>query len=62
MGQTVAEKILSSHAGKQVKAGDFAIVDVDLCLLQDGTGPLAVRQLEKMNLVKAKNPQNVVEK
>lgn len=60
MGQTLAEKIISSHCDKAVKAGDFVISRVDLCLLQDGTGPLAVRQLEKMGLVKAKNPKGVV--
>ena len=44
MGLTLAEKILSKHAGKEVHAGEFVIVNVDVCLTQDGTGPLAVRQ------------------
>ena len=44
MAQTIAEKIIGSHCGREVKAGDIVIANVDVCLLQDGTGPLAVRQ------------------
>ncbi len=60
MGLTLAEKILSKHAGKEVHAGEFAIVNVDVCLTQDGTGPLAVRQLEKLGMVKAAHPESTV--
>ncbi len=57
MGKTIVEKIMSEHSGKDVKAGDLTIAKVDAALLQDGTGPLAVKQLEGMNLVKAANPE-----
>ena len=60
MGQTLAEKILSEHAGRTLSAGEFAIVDVDVCLTQDGTGPLAVRQLEKLGKVQAAHPDHTV--
>ncbi len=60
MGQTLAEKILSEHAGYDLKAGELAIVKVDVCLTQDGTGPLAVRQLEKLGMEKAANPDRTV--
>ena len=60
MGLTLAEKILSAHTGREVHAGELAVVDVDVCLTQDGTGPLAVRQLEKLGMVKAANPKNTV--
>ena len=60
MGLTLAEKILSEHAGKEVHAGELAIIDVDVCLTQDGTGPLAVRQLEKLDMVRAANPERTV--
>ncbi len=60
MGQTLAEKIISLNIGKEVKAGDFVVVDVSLCLTQDGTGPLAVRQLQKMNLENIANPQKTI--
>ncbi|OGX29602.1 MAG: 3-isopropylmalate dehydratase large subunit [Omnitrophica WOR_2 bacterium RIFCSPLOWO2_12_FULL_51_24] len=59
MGKTISEKILSEHSGKDVKADDFVIAKVDLCLLQDGTGPLAVRQLEELGIKRVVNPQGV---
>lgn len=60
MGKTLAEKILSMKANRDVKAGEIVIVPVDVVLTQDGTGPLAVRQLEKMNLVRAANPEKTI--
>jgi len=60
MGLTLAEKILSEHAGNEVRAGELAIIKVDVCLTQDGTGPLAVRQLEKLGMIKAANPERTV--
>ncbi|MBN2190453.1 MAG: 3-isopropylmalate dehydratase large subunit [Candidatus Aureabacteria bacterium] len=60
MGKTLSEKIIGKHAGREVKAGDIAVVNVDVCLTQDGTGPLAVKQLQKMGLMKSANPQKTV--
>ncbi len=42
MGKTIAEKILSKHSGMDLKAGDFAICNVDYCLGQDGTSMLII--------------------
>ena len=60
MGKTLVEKIIGAHAGREVSAGEIVIAQVDVCLTQDGTGPLAVRQLQKINLEKAKNPSRTV--
>jgi len=60
MGKTIAEKIISEHCGKEAQAGDFVVARVDVCLVQDGTGPLAIRQLQKIGLEKAHNPQRTV--
>ncbi len=60
MGKTLAEKIIGEHSEKEVRAGDFVVAKVDACLVQDGTGPLAVRQLQKINLEKAHNPKKTV--
>ena len=38
MAKTIAEKILSNHAGRELRAGDIAICDVDFCFGQDGGG------------------------
>lgn len=60
MGKTLAEKIISKKAGRDVSAGEIVVVPVDLAITQDGTGPLAVKQLEKMGLVQAANPKRTV--
>jgi 3-isopropylmalate/(R)-2-methylmalate dehydratase large subunit len=41
-------------------AGDIAIVDVDLAMAQDSTGPLAIRSLNEMRVNKLFNPSRVL--
>ena len=60
MGMTLAEKILTEHSGKEVRAGEIAIVKVDLSYTQDGTGPLAVRKIGEMGFQEVYNPQKTV--
>ncbi|MCD6093485.1 MAG: 3-isopropylmalate dehydratase large subunit [Candidatus Omnitrophica bacterium] len=45
MGKTIAEKILSTHSGKDAQAGDIVIADVDFCFGQDGTSALIIESL-----------------
>ena len=47
MGKTLAEKILSLKSGLDAVAGRIVVAQVDLVFLQDGTGPLSIRQFEK---------------
>jgi len=60
MGKTLAEKLLGAKAGKEVVAGELVIAKVDVAFFQDGTGPLAVRQLRKANLEKVANPKRSI--
>lgn len=60
MGKTIAEKIISSHAGRDVKPNDITVVDVDVVMAQDGTGPLTVSQLKKMGFDKVRNPEKSI--
>ena len=60
MGMTLAEKILSEHAGKEVRPGEIAVVKVDLAYTQDGTGPLAVRKLQEMGFKEVYNPKKTI--
>jgi 3-isopropylmalate/(R)-2-methylmalate dehydratase large subunit len=60
MGMTLSEKILSEHAGREVRAGEIAIVKVDLTYTQDGTGPLAVRRIQEMGFDKVYNPLRTI--
>ncbi len=60
MGQTIAEKILSAHAGKNVKPGELIISNIDAVMVQDGTGPLAVNEFKKLNKTKLFNPERTI--
>ncbi len=60
MGQTIAEKVFSRKAGKQVKAGEVVLVEVDMTMGQDGTSPLAIKAFEEMGGKKLFDPQRVV--
>jgi len=48
MPQTIAEKILSNHAGKKVYAGELCIVPLDGCMATDTTAPLAIKAFKEM--------------
>ncbi|MDY6835232.1 MAG: 3-isopropylmalate dehydratase large subunit [Chloroflexota bacterium] len=60
MGKTLAEKILSDKSGTDAHAGDIIIANVDLAFVQDGTGPLAVRQFESGGFQELKRPDRTV--
>lgn len=60
MGMTLAEKIISEHAGHTVKAGELVIADVDVTAVQDGTGPLMVQEFKKLGIPQLKNPQRSI--
>ena len=49
MGMTMTQKILAAHAGlDRVEAGQLIMVDLDLVLANDITGPVAIREVEKL--------------
>lgn len=60
MGQTLVEKIISEHAGRSVKAGELVIANVDVCAVQDGTGPLTVQEFKKLGKEKLNNPERTI--
>lgn len=60
MGQTLVEKIISNHAGKDVHAGELVISRVDVAAVQDGTGPLTVQEFKKLGISKLKNPERSI--
>ena len=46
---TLAEKLLAAHAGLDaVVPGQIVVCDVDVAIAQDGTGPLAIQQIEEL--------------
>ncbi|HNQ51136.1 MAG TPA: 3-isopropylmalate dehydratase large subunit [Candidatus Omnitrophota bacterium] len=56
MGKTIAEKILSAHAGRDVTAGDFAICAIDFAFGQDGTSSIIIDRVREMGIRKLKTP------
>jgi 3-isopropylmalate/(R)-2-methylmalate dehydratase large subunit len=60
MGKTLAEKILTDNSGGDAHAGDIVIARVGLAFVQDGTGPLALRQLKESGLEQIANPKRAI--
>lgn len=60
MGMTLAEKILSDHAGEEARAGEIKVINVDLTYTQDGTGPLAVRKIGEMGFDRVCSPERTI--
>ena len=54
---TLAEKILAAHAGlESVVPGQIVVADVDVAIAQDGTGPLAIQQIEELGVARVQAP------
>ena len=52
---TLAKKIISAKAGRNVEAGEILILPVDKAFCQDGTGPLSIDGIEELGMG-LKNP------
>jgi len=53
MGMTITEKILADHSGKkEVFPGELIFVKLDFILANDITGPLAIKEFEKIGVEK----------
>lgn len=53
MGYTITQKILLAHTDKkEISSGEFIMADVDLCLGNDITAPLAIKEAQKAGLKK----------
>ena len=55
-GMTISEKILSAHAGRELRAGELCIVPVDGCMATDTTAPLAIKAFREMGGIRLKDP------
>ena len=70
MGHTLAEKIIAAHIvdgdggpvsdNVQVWPGDLVEVAVDVVLANDITGPIAIREFEKLGVERVFDPERVV--
>ncbi|MEO0293180.1 MAG: 3-isopropylmalate dehydratase large subunit [candidate division WOR-3 bacterium] len=60
MGKTISEKIISEHSGRDVKAGELVVAKVDIVMAQDGTAPLSIQEIQKMNLERVFDKRNSI--
>lgn len=61
MGHTITEKILAAHVNgkKDIKPGDFIMADVDFCLGNDITAPIAIQEFKKIGKKKVFDEKRV---
>ncbi|MDR0675483.1 MAG: 3-isopropylmalate dehydratase large subunit [Elusimicrobiota bacterium] len=52
LGLTIAEKILSNHSGKIVRAGELTVADLDFVFGQDGTSGVVIDSFRDMGATK----------
>ncbi len=59
MGKTLAEKLLSRGAGREVSASEVILVNLDFLMGQDGTSPLAIKAFYDMGGEKVFDPSKI---
>ena len=59
-GQTISEKILSAHCGRDVRAGEIVVCAVDLVIGTDASTPMAIDYFERMGGTKLFDPERVL--
>lgn len=58
-GKTIAEKIFSAHSGRDARAGDIVVADIDFAMSQDGTSALAIDAIASMGAEAVFDPNKV---
>ena len=59
MGQTIVEKIISKHTGKDVYQDELAVVNVDGAMASDTTSPLTIKSFQAMGGKTVWDPKKV---
>lgn len=59
MPQTIAEKLLSERAGRDVEPGDIVVVPVDGAMATDATAPFALQAFERMGGERVWDPERL---
>lgn len=57
---TISEKIFARAVGKEAKANDFVLANVDYAMAHDGTSVLAVKSFKEMEVEKVWDPERIV--
>jgi 3-isopropylmalate/(R)-2-methylmalate dehydratase large subunit len=59
-GLTLAEKIFSSHAGVEARAGRLVTARVDILMAHDGNRPLVIETLRELGFERPRHPERLV--
>jgi len=59
-GKTISEKILSRASGRDARAGDVVICDVDCAMGTDGSVPMAIDYFEQMGGTEVFDPSRII--
>jgi len=60
MKLTLAEKIFQRASRSKLTAGEVTVADVDLAMVHDGTGPLAIKAFKEMGAERVWDPDKIV--
>jgi len=60
MASTLVEKIFSRKCNRSIKAGDVVMAPVDMAMIHDITGPLAVQKFQEMGGKTVFDPERIV--
>jgi 3-isopropylmalate/(R)-2-methylmalate dehydratase large subunit len=60
MGNTITEKVIGDHAGRDVQPGDVVVVDVDAVMATDTTAPYAIEAFRDMGGTEVWDPEKAV--
>ncbi len=60
MGKTISEKILSEKSGRDARAGDVLVCEVDYAMATDGSAPMAIDYFNQMGGTRVFDPDRIV--
>ncbi len=60
MGMTITEKIIAAHCDRDtVQPGEYVMANVDLCLGNDITAPIAIEEFERVGFTEVWDPERI---
>src|SRR5579885_1408202 len=59
-GKTISEKILSAKSGRDARAGDVVVCEVDAAMGNDGSTPMALDYFDAMGGESVHDPSKIV--
>lgn len=60
MGKTIAEKIFSRNSGRDARAGDVVMAQVDAAMSNDASGPLTIEFFHRMGAKQVPYPERIL--